>query len=90
MFKNCAPFKNCSTEINDTFVDYASVINVIMSMYNLIEYTENYFDTSGSVWDFKRDEIVNNADVTNDDNAPSFKYKASIVGDTKDHGIKME
>ena len=90
VFKNCAPFKNCRTEINDTFVDYADFINITMPMYNLIEYSDNYSDTSGSLWDFKRDEIVNNADVTNDDNAPSFKYKASIVGDTKDHGMKME
>ena len=57
-----------------------------MPMYNLIEYSDNYSDTSGSLWDFKRDEIVNNADVTNDDNAPSFKYKASIIGNTENNG----
>ena len=50
-----------------------------MLMYNFIEYSGNYSDTSGSLWDFKRDEIVDNADVTNDDNAPSFKYKVSLV-----------
>ena len=44
-----------------------------MPMYNLIEYSDNYSDTSGILWGFKRDEIVNNVDVTNDDNAPSFK-----------------
>ena len=44
-----------------------------MSMYNLIEYSDNYSDTSGSLWDFKRGEIVNNANVTNNDNASSFK-----------------
>ena len=81
-FKNCAPFKDCRTEINDTFVDYANFINITMPMYNLIEYSDNYSDTSGSLWDFKRDEIVNNANVTNDDNAPSFKYKASNIGNT--------
>ena len=53
-----------------------------MPMYNLIEYSDNYSDTSGSLWNFKRDEIINNADVTNDDNAPSFKYKASLIGNT--------
>ena len=36
VFKNCAPFKNCRTDINDTFVDYADFINITMSMYNLI------------------------------------------------------
>ena len=59
-----------------------------MTMYNLIEYSGNYSDTSGSLWDFKRDEIVNNANVTNDDNAPSFKYKASIIGNTENNGTK--
>ena len=54
-----------------------------MPTYNLIEYSENYADTSGSLWDFKRDEIVNNANVGNDNNAPSFKYKASLIGETK-------
>ena len=53
-----------------------------MPMCNLIEYSDNYLDTSGSLWNFKRDEINNNADVTNDDNAPSFKYKANLIGNT--------
>ena len=75
VFKNCAPFKDCRTEITNTFVDYADVINISMPMYNLIEYSDNYSDTSGSFWKFKRDEIINNADLTNDDNTPSFKYK---------------
>ena len=59
-----------------------------MPMYNLIEYSDNYSDTSGSLWGFKRDKIVNNADVTNHDNAPSFKYKASIIGNKGDNGRK--
>ena len=57
-------------------------------MYNLIEYSDNYSDASGSLWNFKRDKISNNANVTNDDNAPSYKYKASIIGDTRDNGTK--
>ena len=88
VFKNCAPFKDCRTEINDNFVDYANFINIAMPMYNLIEYSNNYSDTSGSLWQFKRDEIINNADVTNDDNAPSFKYKASLIGNTETDGTK--
>ena len=55
VFKNCAPFEDCRTEINDTFVDYANFINITMPMYNLIEYNDNYSDTSGSLWQFKRD-----------------------------------
>ena len=59
-----------------------------MPMYNLIEYSDNYSDTSGSLWGFKRDDIVNNVNVTNDDNAPSFKYKASNIGNTENNGTK--
>ena len=57
-------------------------------MYNLIEYSDNYSDTSGILWGFRRDDVVNNADVTNDDNAPSFKYKAGLIGDTEENGRK--
>ena len=57
-------------------------------MFNLIEYSDKYSDTSGSLWDFKRDEIVNNADVTNDNSSPSFRYKASIIGNTGNDGVK--
>ena len=55
-----------------------------MPMYNLIEYSDNYSDTSGSLWQFKRDEVpANNADLTID-NSQSFKYKAALVGKTAD------
>ena len=59
-----------------------------MPMYNLIEYSDNYSDTSGSLWGFKRDEMVNNADVANDSNAPSFKNKANLIGNTETNGTK--
>ena len=52
-FKNCAPFKECRAEINETFVDETEHINIAMPMYNLIEYSDNYSDTSGSLWQFK-------------------------------------
>ena len=57
-----------------------------MPMYNLIEYSDNYSDTSGSLWNFKKDEIVNNADLTNDVNSPSFKYKSNVIGNTENNG----
>ena len=50
-FKNCAPFKECRTEINETFVDETEHINVAMPMYNLIEYSDNHCATSGSFWE---------------------------------------
>ena len=52
-------------------------------MYNLMEFIDNYSNTSESLWGFKRDEITNNANVTNDDNAPSFKYKANLIANTE-------
>ena len=88
VFKICAPFEKCRTEINKTFTDEADFINITMPMYNLIEYSVNYSSTSGSLWNFGRDEIINNADVTNDDNAPSFKHKASLIGNKESNGTK--
>ena len=57
-------------------------------MYNVIEYSDNYSDTSGSLWNFKRDEIIDNANVTNDNIAPSFKYKANLIGNTEINGTE--
>ena len=66
-FKNCAPCSTCKTVINDVFVDEANHIYIAMLMYNFIEYSDNYSDTSGSLWQFKRDEIpANNANFTID------------------------
>ena len=50
IFKNCAPFTNCISEINNTQVDNANDIDIVMPMYNLIEYSDNYAKTSGSLW----------------------------------------
>ena len=87
VFKNCSPFEKCRTKINETFVDETDFINITMPIYNLIEYSSNYFDTSGSLLQFKRDEIVNNGDVSND-NAPSLKYKANLIRYTENNGTK--
>ena len=87
-FKTCAPLKNYRTEINDTCLDYADFINIAMPMYNLIEYSDSYFDTSGSLWSFNRGEIDNDANVTNDNNTTLFKYKANLTGDTETNGTK--
>ena len=53
-FKNCVPFTKCITHINDEHVDNADSLDIIMSMYNLIEYSDNYSDSSGNLWQFKR------------------------------------
>ena len=57
-------------------------------MYNLIEYSDNYF--SGGLWGFKRDEIDNNANVTNDGNSLSFKYKTNLIANTEADRTKKE
>ena len=49
IFKNCAPFTNCISEINNTQVDNAKDIDMVMPMYNLIEYCDNYSKKSGSL-----------------------------------------
>ena len=49
-FKNCAPFMKCVTHINHEHVDTADNLDIVMPMYNLIEYSDNYSDTLGSLW----------------------------------------
>ena len=77
-FKNCSPFTKCITHINDEHVDSAANLHIIMPMYNLIEYSDNYSDTSGNLWQFKRDEQNMNdgnpANVITADSS-SFKYE---------------
>ena len=75
VFKNCAPFTDCISEINNTQVDNAKYIDIVMPMYNLIEYSDNYAETSGSLWQYYTDEPNNNlAD------SESFKFKVKITG----------
>ena len=83
-FKNCAPFTRCVAHINDEHVETAENLDIIMPMYNLLEYSDNYANSSGSLWQFKRDEQdiraagIPNAVTTN--NSTSFKYKSSLSG----------
>ena len=67
-FKNCAPFITCISEINNTQIDNCKDIDIVMPMYNLIEYSDNYAKTSGSLWQYYRDEPNNNLA-----NSESFK-----------------
>ena len=63
-FKCCAPFTKSITHINDEHIDTAEDIDVTMPIYNLVEYSDNYLDTSGSLWQFKRDELpVTDAEI---------------------------
>ena len=56
IIKNCTSFTNCISEINNTQIDNAKDTDIVMPMYNLIEYRDNYSKTSGSLWHYYRDE----------------------------------
>ena len=80
IFKNCAPFTNCISEINNTQVDNAKDIDIVMPMYNLIEYSNNYSETSGSLWQYCKDipAVNNNGDIVDFNGAnatDSFNFK---------------
>ena len=87
LLKNNAPFIFSISKINDVLVENAEDLDTVMPMYNLLEYSKSYSKTSGSLWNYYRDELT---DETNDNNGPnknvinskSFKYKTSIIGRT--------
>ena len=74
-FKNCVPFTKCISRINNTDIDNAHDINIVMPMYNLIEYSDNYSKTSGSLWQYYKDDPNDNLA-----NSESFKCKVKITG----------
>ena len=76
-FKNCASFTKCISRINNTEIDNAKDIDIVMSMYNLIEYSDNYSKTSGSLWQHYKDDPNDNLA-----NSESFKFKVKITGKT--------
>ena len=82
VFKNNAPFTNCITKINGIKIDNAEDLDVVMPMYNLLEYSKNYRKTTGSLWNYYRDEPSNSLSS----NSESFKYKTSITGNTHNVG----
>ena len=93
IFKNCAPFTNCISEINNTQVDNDKDIDIVMPMYNLIEYSDNYAKTSGSLWQYCKDIPARDAnnEITEfrvNNTTDSFKFKAKITGQTRDDGTK--
>ena len=87
VFKNCAPFINCISEINNTQIDNAKDIDIVMPMYNLIEYSDNYTKTTGSLWQYFRDEPVADDDT---EDSESFKSKTKITGKTPNNGNEKD
>ena len=92
VFKNKAPFRSCISKINNTFIDNAKDLDIVMPVYTLLEYSDNCSMTSGSLWNCYRDEV--NDDVNeNDDNGhkinnniiitcKSSEYKTKLIGST--------
>ena len=91
-FKNNAPFRSCISKINSTFIDNAEDLDIVMPMYNLLEYSNNYPMTSGRFRNYYRDEvkddknendnrnnIINNNKTTT---SQSFEYKTKIERST--------
>ena len=91
VFENCTPFTDCISKINNTQIDNANGIDVVMPIYGLIEYKDNYSKTSGSLWEYYRDEpTLTNAGAPNNfpGNGASFKYKQKIIGSKGNNGTK--
>ena len=91
IFKNCAPFTNCISKINNTQIDNAEYIDIVMPMYNLIEYSDNYSKTSGSLWQYCKEipAVNDDGDIVDFNGAnatDSFNFKAKITGQTDDDG----
>ena len=80
--KNCAPFTKCNLEINDEHVDTTKSLDIVMPMYNLIEYSDNYQDSSATLYQYKRDEPpeANAINELTTNTSSSFKYKVELLG----------
>ena len=92
IFKNCAPFTNCISKINNTRIDNAEYIDIVMQMYNLIEYNDNYSKRTGSLWQYCKDipAVDDDGNIINfngANNTDSFNFKNKLTGQTNDDGI---
>ena len=91
ILKNNAAFINCITKINDIKIDNAEDLDVVMPMYNLVEYSKNYEKTTGSLWNYYRDEP--NSSTDNDNithsilNSKSFDYKVNFIGSVTNNNL---
>ena len=90
IFKNCAPFTSCKSKINAD-IDNAKYTDIVMLMYNLIEYSDDYSKTSGSLWQYCKEisAVNNNGDTVDFDGTnakDSFNSKIKITGQTNDDG----
>ena len=87
IFNNCAPFINCISKINNTQIDNAEYIDIVVPMYNLIEYSENYSKTSGRLWQYRKEipAIDDNGNIVNfDGNNETDSHKFLIKNNRSD------
>ena len=87
ILKNNDPFVSCVTRINGELIEDADDLDIVMPMYNLLEYSKNYRKTIGSLYNYYRDELSDDADDNDFDNikvvnSNTFKYKNKITGNT--------
>ena len=87
ILKKKAPFLSCITRINGELIEDADDLDIVMSMYNLLEYSKNYRKTIGSLYNYYRDELSKDNENINFRNikvvnSNSFKYKNKIIGNT--------
>ena len=87
ILKNNAPFVSCITRINGELIEDANDLDIVIPMYNLLQYSKNYRKTMGSLYNYYRDELSDDADDNNFDNikvvnSNTFKYKNKITGNT--------
>ena len=92
IFKNCAPFTSCISKKNNTQLDNAEYTDIVMPMYNLIEYSDNYSKSSGSLWQYCKDipAVNNDGDIVNFNRAnatDSFNFKTKITGQINNNGV---
>ena len=96
VFKNNAPFINCVSKINGVKIDNTEDLDVVMPIYNLLEYSKNYRKTTGNLWNYYRDEPSSSVDASNIThsilNSEPFEYKATFIenGVTHDNLTKND
>ena len=88
-FKNNAPFNSCITKINNILTDNAEDLDIVMPMYNFLEYRKNYSKTTGSLWNYYRDGDNNNINYSIKD-SKSFDYKTSITGKLENNSRRKD
>ena len=100
-FQNNAPFRSCTSKINNTFIDNAEDLDIVMLMYNLLEYSNNYSMTLSSFWNYYRDEINYSANENNHANSfrinnsktttsKSFEYKTKLIESTPNNDYRLD